>query len=106
MLFLMLIGSVDNHEVHQSRSHGVNAQSHTPGGEEIYMHGEQDADDDEQEVENVRDDIRWRGNVGGSGMILGRHPHNPHAVDPVIHAESAAEAAEARAKIENIHPGI
>ena len=41
--------------------------------------------------------------VWGAGASLGRHPHNPHAIDPVIHAESAAQAAEARSRIQTKH---
>jgi hypothetical protein len=44
--------------------------------------------------------------VWGAGASLGRHPHNPHAIDPVIHAESAAQAAEARSRIRTVrHQG-
>jgi hypothetical protein len=39
----------------------------------------------------------------GAGVSLGRHPYNPHAIDPVIHAQSAAEAAEARSRIPTVH---
>lgn len=43
-----------------------------------------------------RQDATQRQHVWGAGVSLGRQPFNPHAINPVIHAESAAEAAEAR----------
>ena len=48
-------------------------------------------------------EIRRYQHVWGAGVSLGRHPHNPHAIDPVIHAESAAEAAEARSRLHAVN---
>lgn len=61
---------------------------------------EQDEVVDENEM--AAGDIARHQHVWGSGVSLGRHPYNPHAIDPVIHAQSAAEAAEARSRIQAI----
>jgi hypothetical protein len=51
-------------------------------------------------------DIARHQHVWGAGLSLGRHPYNPHVIVPVIHSESAAEAAEARSRTQTVqHQG-
>ena len=71
----------------------------------------QEREEDIVEDDEIGDDviglpdqeIRRYQHVWGAGVSLGRHPHNPHATDPVIHAESAAEAAEARSRLHTVN---
>lgn len=66
-------------------------------------------DEHENEAQEGQEDmqpyqeIRRGQHVWGAGLSLGRHPYNPHAIDPVIHAESAAEAAEARSRVQTVY---
>ena len=58
------------------------------------------------DIELADQEIRRHQHAWGAGLSLGRHPYNPHAIDPVIHAESAAEAAEARSRLQTVHDRV
>ena len=84
------------------------AQPHHVWGPGVSLeHNEEGSDVEEREENDIENHpnipiphILQHQHVWGSGESLGRHPYNPHAIDPVIHAESAAEAAEARSRIQ------
>ena len=58
------------------------------------------------DIELPDQEIRRHQHAWGAGLSLGRHPYNPHAIDRVIHAESAAEAAEARSRLQTVHDPV
>jgi hypothetical protein len=81
------------------------------GGEDIpHERGEDIPQQDEIEggidIAVPDQDIARHQHVWGAGLSLGRHPYNPHVIVPVIHSESAAEAAEARSRTQTVqHQG-
>ena len=79
-------------DVLRERGNEVNAEGpvQDPEGE---VHA---ADVNAIDVHLIRDN---RNHSWGAGVSLGRRDYNPHAIDPVVYANSPAEAAVSRSRL-------